>query len=217
MQRYAVLMFAVFLATPLLAGEPKKVQEPKQVKISLKLYEGDPRSKNKGASRVLSEPTLIAIAGEPATLRSGGTQMLADHPSIEMPFGVYCEVKATVIKDKKVLLELMVEHSGRVADENDDRISVQGKIVRVAAIVTPGEATWIGGNSDRESKPLWLSVTTEIVPAKEKQAAKTSDTSGFKADDTEDFSTYCTSPIPKARYKAGGSAMISGPFGHGSK
>jgi hypothetical protein len=217
MHRYAAMMLLLLVSTPLRAEEAKKAVLETQIKIAMKVYEGDPRVKNKGASHVLSEPTLITIAGEPATFMVGGEKPLPDHPSVTLPVGLRCEVKATVIKDKEVLLELMLEHTGRVADENDDRISVQGKIVRTAAIVTPGEATWIGGNNDKESKPLWLKVTTEIVSAKEKTAVKTSGAADFQADD-EGVSTYAT-PVwpPGRRYKAGGSAMISGPFGHGSK
>lgn len=163
MFRYCFVVLALLACVEVAAQDRNRAEAPQQVKIQLKLYEGDPRSKRAGESRLLAEPVFIASYGRPASFASGGEQSLRDHPDAGVSFGVRCESKATLLAADKVLLELMLERSESLPSKSDERVLAQGDVFRMAAVVVPGRATLIEGMKRKQGKALWVEVLVETL------------------------------------------------------
>jgi hypothetical protein len=131
------------------------------IMISLRCCEGDPKGTlENGKLKVLSAPKVVTESGQTAKIVVGGTKPLDDEAIVD--FGLSCELKPTLRKDGKVLLEVNFTATELVESDLPDQVSAVGTALRSASLAKPGEMKILGRRGEGE-KQRWLEATVEVV------------------------------------------------------
>jgi hypothetical protein len=135
----------------------------RQFLLHMRVSEGDPLgSREAGTLKVLAEPNVVALAGHPFSVLSGGEITITDHDGTKIPqfFGLKVEGKAGAVDDGKVRLDLTLSNT-TVREQTEQRVQIHTESMRTIATVRLGEVVkfhWGKADSDRQA---WMELSVE--------------------------------------------------------
>lgn len=138
-----------------------KTAPAKQLRISLRLLEGDPLgSVEAGTVEILSQPQIITLEKQEASM-SNGQEILVpsdDGRGEVAQYGVKIAVKPGVVKDGKVRLDITASHS-TLESQSKERIEIRTDEARAITTVRLGKVVKVRMDRGDGKRQKWVEVT----------------------------------------------------------